>query len=295
MGKAVTRTRRLFCFGLGFSAAVLAGRLAAAGWEVAGTVRTKDRAAELRARGFDVHLFDGAGPTVPRRALMDASHILASVPPGQGGDPVLAHYSDTIAEIGSLVWLGYFSTTGVYGTRDGGWVNEASPLRPTGPRGRRRVEAERRWVDLWRGRGVAVHVFRLAGIYGPGRNAFLDLRRATAKRIDKPGQVFSRIHVDDVAVAVEASMANPRPGAVYNLCDDAPAPPADVVAYAARLMGVEPPPLVPFEQAELSPMARSFYADNKRVRNDLIKRELGVELSYPDYKAGLDALFRAKE
>lgn len=289
----MTGTRHFFCFGMGFSAAVLAGRLAAEGWGVAGTVRTKDRATQLRARGFDVHLFDGTKPIVPQRALDGASHILASVPPDEGGDPVLAHYGDTIPELGSLVWLGYLSTTGVYGTRDGGWVNEASALRPSGPRGRRRVEAERRWLELWRSRGVPVHIFRLAAIYGPGRNALVDLRRGTAKRIDKPGQVFSRIHVDDVASVVEASMASPRPGAVYNLCDDAPAAPADVVAYAARLMGVEPPPLVPVEKADMSPMARSFYADNKRVRNDLIKRELGVKLSYPTYQAGLDALFRA--
>jgi nucleoside-diphosphate-sugar epimerase len=166
-------------------------------------------------------------------------------------------------------------------------------LRPTGTRGRRRVAAETAWLDLWRDRGVPVHIFRLAGIYGPGRNPFDALRAGTAKRIVKPGQVFSRIHVDDLAGVLIASIAQPRPGGVYNVCDDAPASPADVIAHAAGLLGVTPPPLVAFEQAELSPMARSFYADNKRVSNALIKSELGVSLRYPDYRAGHAAILAA--
>ena len=154
------------------------------------------------------------------------------------------------------------------------------------------MEAEAGWLDLWRGFGLPVHVFRLAGIYGPGRSAFDALREGRAQRIDTPGQVFSRIHVDDIAAVLEASIRRPRPGAIYNLCDDDPAPPADVIAFAAGLMGVAPPPLVPFEEAKLSDMARSFYADNKRVRNDLVKSELGVTLAYPDYRSGLRAILK---
>jgi nucleoside-diphosphate-sugar epimerase len=193
----------------------------------------------------------------------------------------------------SLAWVGYLSTTGVYGDRDGGWVDETSELRPSGARGRRRVAAETAWLDLWRDRGVPVHIFRLAGIYGPGRSPFDALRAGTAKRIVKPGQVFSRIHVDDLASVLLSSIARPRPGAVYNVCDDEPASPADVVAHAAQLLGAPPPPLVSFDEAALSPMARSFYADNKRVSNALIKTELGVRLRYPDYRAGLAAILAA--
>ena len=183
-----------------------------------------------------------------------------------------------------LSWLGYLSTTGVYGDRGGGWVDETAQLLPTGERGRRRVAAEKGWLDLWQDRGVPVHIFRLAAIYGPGRSAFDALRAGTARRIDKPGQVFSRIHVADLASVLIASMERPRPGAVYNVCDDDPAPPAAVVAYAAELLGIEPPPLVPLDAAGLSPMARSFYDDNKRVANRLLKTELGVTLRYPDYR-----------
>ncbi len=188
--------------------------------------------------------------------------------------------------------MGYLSTTGVYGDRDGGWVDEEAPLEPTGARGRKRVAAEAAWLALRRDHGVPVHLFRLAGIYGPGRNALATVQAGRAKRIDKPGQVFSRIHVDDIATVLEASMARPNPGRAYNVCDDEPAPPAEVIAHACDLLGVAPPPLVPFEQAELSAMARSFYRDNKRVSNRRIKQELGVKLAYPGYKAGLAALLR---
>jgi nucleoside-diphosphate-sugar epimerase len=218
------------------------------------------------------------------------THLLVSVPPGLAGDPVLAVHGDDIAGIEDLAWLGYLSTTGVYGDRGGGWVDETAELSPSGERGRRRVAAEAGWLELWRDRGVPVHIFRLAGIYGPGRNPFDALRAGTAKRIDKPGQVFSRIHVADLASVLVASIARPRPGAVYNVCDDDPAAPEAVVAHAAALLGLPEPPLVPLEVAELSAMARSFYDDNKRVSNRLIKNELGVTLRYPDYRAGLAAI-----
>ncbi len=203
-------------------------------------------------------------------------------------------HADDIAALPGLRWLGYLSTTGVYGDRGGGWVDESSALLPSGERGRRRVASEQGWLDLWRRRGVPVHVFRLAAIYGPGRSPFAALRAGTAKRIAEPGQVFSRIHVADLAHVLSASIALPRPGAVYNVCDDEPAAPEAVVAFAAGLLGLAPPPIVALDAAELSPMARSFYDDNKRVRNGLIKNELGVELRFPDYRAGLAAILAAE-
>jgi nucleoside-diphosphate-sugar epimerase len=279
----------LFCFGFGYSALALARRLIASGWAVTGTCRSAEKAAVLREAGFPAVFFDRDQP-FDAMALDGVTHLLVSVPPDAAGDPVLARHGDDIAALPGLSWLGYLSTTGVYGDRGGSWVDETASLLPTGERGRRRVAAEQGWLGLWHDRGVPVHIFRLAGIYGPGRSVFEALRAGTAKRIDKPGQIFSRIHVEDLATVLMASMEKPRPGAVYNVCDDDPAPPQAVVAHAARLLGVPPPPLVPFEAAGLSPMARSFYDDNKRVSNRLIKTELGVRLRYPDFRAGLAAI-----
>ena len=278
----------LLCFGFGYSARALAGRAAAAGWRLAGTSRSPSDTAD-----YPCHRLDRDHP-LPAAAFAGVTHILISVPPDAEGDPVLDRHGDDIAALPGLGWLGYLSTTGVYGDRGGDWVDETSELRPSGERGRRRAAAEADWLDLWRKHGVPVHIFRLAAIYGPGRSPFDALRTGAAKRIDKPGQVFSRIHVEDLASAMLASIARPRPGAVYNVCDDEPAAPADVVAYAAALLGGPPPPLVPFEEAGLSPMARSFYDDNKRVSNALIKKELGVEWRYPDYRAGLAAILAAE-
>ena len=255
-----------------------------------GTCRSTERQASLRESGFSAVLFDRNRP-LDATALNRVTHLLVSIPPDAAGDPVLALHGKDIATLaGRLSWLGYLSTTGVYGDRGGGWVDETAELLPTGERGRRRVTAEQGWLELWHDRGMPVHIFRLAAIYGPGRSAFDALRAGTAKRIDKPGQVFSRIHVEDLANVLIASMERPRPGAVYNVCDDDPAPPEAVVANAAELLGLAPPPLVPLEAAGLSPMARSFYDDNKRVANRLIKTELGVSLRYPDYRIGLAAI-----
>lgn len=282
---------RLFCFGLGYSALALARRLLAQGWSVAGTTRSEDKAEFLSAEGIEVHLFDRGRPLEnPAAALAGTSHLLSSVPPDAAGDPVLDHHRSDIAAFESLAWLGYLSTTGVYGDRGGDWVDEESELTPTGERGRRRAAAEEAWLDLWERDALPVHLFRLAGIYGPGRSALESVRNGTARRIDKPGQVFSRIHVDDIAAVLRASIARPRPGAAYNLCDDEAAPPQEVIAYACELLGREPPPLVPFQEAQLSDMARSFYRDNKRVSNARIKDELGVALAYPNYREGLRAL-----
>jgi nucleoside-diphosphate-sugar epimerase len=286
---ALSAGSHLFCFGLGYSALALARLLACEDWTVSGASRSVANAAELRALGFAAEVFD-RDHALPAQALSGVTHILVSIPPDATGDPVLDRHRDDIAALSALVWLGYLSTTGVYGDRGGGWVDESSALLPTGERGRRRVSAERGWLDLRRKRDVPVHIFRLAAIYGPSRSPFAALRSGTAKRIDKAGQVFSRIHVDDLARVLRASIARPRPGAVYNVCDDEPAPPEAATAFAAELLGIPAPPLVPFDEAELSPMARSFYDDNKQVSNALIKSELGVTLRYPDYRAGLAAI-----
>lgn len=286
---------RLFCFGLGYTARALARALVADGWEVAGTCRAGEGGDKHLEPGVPVIPFERARPLAdPAAALAGATHILSSIPPEEAGDPVLDVHGPDIKAVGpSLEWIGYLSTTGVYGDRGGGWVDETSALRPTGERGRRRARAEAGWLALWRDHGLPVHVFRLAGIYGPGRSALDAVRTGRARRIVKPGQVFSRVHVADIVQVLRASIARPDPGAVYNVCDDLPAPPEDVIAFACGLLGVESPPPVPFEEAELSEMARSFYADNKRVRNARIKRELGVRLKYPDYRAGLEALLEA--
>ncbi len=280
---------RLFCFGLGYTAGFLATALQRDGWAIAGTRREEGGAALGDAI---IHRFERGRPLADiADRLAGTTHVLVSVPPDQTGDPVLAEHGRDLARLPGLRWLGYLSTTGVYGDRGGGWVDETSPMAPTGPRGRQRVAAEQGWLALWRERGLPVHIFRLAGIYGPGRNALETVRAGRAQRIDKPGQVFSRIHVDDIVAALRASMAAPAPGAVYNLCDDDPAPPEAVIAFACELLGVAPPPLVPFAEARLSPMARSFYDDNKRVSNRRLKMELGVRLLYPSFREGLRALW----
>ena len=276
--------RHLLCFGLGYTARALAERLADRGWRVSGTSRNPQEPDTLR---FDRdHPLGSAG-------FAGATHILVSIPPDGAGDPVLDRHGDDIATLPGLAWLGYLSTTGVYGDRAGGWVDERSELRPSGARGRRRVAAEAGWQDLRRRRGVPLHIFRLAGIYGPGRSPFDALRAGKARRIDKPGQVFSRIHVEDLASVLVASITRPRAGAIYNVCDDDPAAPAAVVAHAASLLRLPEPPLVPFASAGLSPMAKSFYDDNKRVSNALIKEELGIVLRQPNYRDGLAAILAA--
>ncbi|WP_303977068.1 SDR family oxidoreductase [Dongia mobilis] len=278
----------LFCFGLGFSARHLAQRLLARGWRVSGTCRSPEKQRALAEIGITAHLFDRDRPLSNLPSLLeDVTDLLSSVPPDAAGDPVIdLHRAEIARAAGHLAWIGYLSTTGVYGDKDGAWVDESSPLQPSGERGQRRQRAETAWGSL----PQPAHLFRLAGIYGPGSSALDTVRAGKARRVIKPGQVFSRIHVADIAAILEASMARPNPGAAYNVCDDDPAPPAEVVAYACQLLGVLPPPEVPYETADLSPMARSFYDDNKRVHNERIKRELGVELAFPSYRLGLETL-----
>ena len=262
-----------------------------AGWSLAGTCRTADGCRALADAGVDAVPFSREAPLADAAVCLEgATHILLSVPPDAEGDPALDCHGADIAAVRGVEWIGYLSTTGVYGDTGGAWVDETATPAPTGARGRRRLAAENAWLAFGARHGLAVHVFRLAGIYGPGRNALATVRRGAAKRIDKPGHVFSRIHVHDIAQVLAASIARPRAGAIYNVCDDEPARAADVVAHACALLGIAPPPLTPLEDADLSPMARSFYADNRRVSNARIKNELGVALRYPDYRAGFASL-----
>jgi nucleoside-diphosphate-sugar epimerase len=283
--------RKLFAFGLGFSAQELASRLAARGWAIAGTARDEGNITKARAQGYEMVRFaNGPGNRDVTRLLQGATHIVHSIPPGHDGDPVLAHYRDQIATIGTLEWIGYLSTVGVYGDQEGRWVDETTPPKPNSDRTEARVEAEEAWLQFGEETGIPSHVFRLAGIYGPGRSAFDKLVAGTARRVKKDGQVFSRIHVADIASVLEASIARPRAGAIYNVADDEPAAPEAVVAYAAELLGVPPPPEVEFAEADLSPVARSFYEGSRRITNARIKSELGVKLRYPTYREGLAAL-----
>ena len=284
-------TNTLLSFGHGYSASALAQVLIAQGWRVIGTTRSTEKTEKLRAQGVEPVIWRGQDVSA---ALAEASHVLISAGPNADGDPVLNALRGEIATVApNLRWVGYLSTTGVYGDHQGGWVDEATPLTPSTARGQLRVQAEAAWQDLAAEAGLPLHIFRLAGIYGPGRGPFAKVRNGTARRIIKPNQVFSRIHVDDIAQVLAASIAKPNPGAIYNLCDDDPAPPEDVIAYAAELLGVPVPPAVDFETAEMTPMARSFYAESKRVNNERIKSELGVVLKHPNYRKGLRALLNA--
>ena len=279
---------RLFCFGLGYTARRLALHLMAKGWDVACTVRDERRLKEIEGLGIESFLFDRGRPLKnPQSTLMSATHLLSSVPPDPKGDTVLDLHEEIIADLGhTFKWIGYLSTTGVYGNRNGGTVREGDALQPTSARASFRVEAESRWL------GLNAHIFRIAGIYGPKRCALEDVRQGRAKRIDKPGQVFSRIHVDDLGRILAASMASPEAGEIYNVCDDEPAPPIQVITFACELLGVKPPLVQSFEEAkkEMSPMALTFWADNKRVDNRRIREDLGVQLLYPDYRQGLRAI-----
>lgn len=276
-------TKTLLSIGHGYCAQRLAPRLIDRGWQVIGTTRSTQKAQDLAQTGITPVIWPGTD-LAPLLDRVDT--VLVSAGPGAQGDPVLASLSGAFRRAHHLQWVGYLSTTGVYGDHQGGWVDEETPLAPSTARGQARMQAEAQWQAL----GLPLHIFRLAGIYGPGRGPFSKVRAGTARRIIKPGQVFSRIHVDDIATVLMASLDRPNPGAIYNLCDDDPAPPQDVIAHAATLLGLPVPPAIAFDQAEMTPMARSFYAESKRVRNDRVKSELGVRLAFPDYKTGLAAM-----
>jgi hypothetical protein len=277
---AIVMKKHMLFFGFGFSAEALARRLDPAIWQISGTSRSVEGAAKIAARGHTGLAF-GDMDMIPATV----THIVSSVPPDTQGDPVLRKFSGQLAARAKYFeWVAYLSTTGVYGDHGGAWVDEDTPLTPNTERGHRRQTAETAWLEL------PVHIFRLAGIYGPGRNALESLKDGTAKRVIREGQVFSRIHVEDIAGILEASMAHPNPGRAYNVADNESCPPQDVITYGAELLGIPPPPEIPFENAELSPMARSFFMDSKRVSNARVKDELGYEFLFPDYRVGLKSL-----
>lgn len=278
----------LLSLGHGYSARSLEDRLLPRGWTIIGTTRSPDKAAQMEARGLTPLIWPGSPLPLER-----ATHLLTSVAPGNG-DPVLAAHEAEIAAASHLQWVGYLSTVGVYGDRQGGWVNEDAKLDATSARSVARIRAEAAWQALCDRAGLRLHIFRLAGIYGPGRGPFEKLRSGRAQMVIKPGQYFSRIHYDDIGQALDLAIHSDQPSRIWNLCDDAPAPPQDVLRHAAALLHMAPPPEVPFDQAEMSPMARSFYADSKRVHNDRIKRDLGLKLIHPDYQTGLAAILRAE-
>ncbi len=311
----MTQAGHILFLGLGYVAGQVARRLEGRGWRISGTARDEAALAAIRARGWRGWLFDGTAP-LPAEAWEGVAHVLSSVPPvlprgtahrpaspsalaeeGACIDPVLAALGGQLrARASMLEWVGYLSTVGVYGDHGGAWVDEETPPRPVSVRGRCRLEAERAWLALHDEAGLPVHIFRLPGIYGPGRGPLEKARQAARKAlVVRPGQVFSRIHVDDLADALLASMARPHPGRIYNVTDDEAAPPHEVALFAHRLLGLAPPPLVPFEEAELSPMARSFYGESKRVSNRRLKEELGWKPRHATYREGLQALLEREE
>jgi nucleoside-diphosphate-sugar epimerase len=282
---------RLFCFGLGYSAQALGRQLIARGWRVGGTARTGDSAKALAVAGFEAVVFDGHAPSPEvSDALEPATHVLLSIPPDAGGDPALLHHARDIEASPSVQWIGYLSTVGVYGDYGGAWIDETTPATPAQARSRWRLAAETAWLALRQRSGKRVQVFRLPGIYGPGRSAIERVREGKAQRVVKPGQVFNRVHVDDIAGALAAAIAGHGANDIYNVTDDEPAPPQDVIAYAAGLLHMPAPPEIAFEDAKLSPMAASFYAENKRVSNARMCNELGVTLKFPSYREGLLAI-----
>jgi nucleoside-diphosphate-sugar epimerase len=286
---------RLLAVGLGYSASAVVARLGPQGWRIAGSARSEAGIATIRAAGNEAVLFSGDAPSPALcTPLREATHLLLSAPPGADGDPLLIHHRADLLAAPHLAWIGYFSTVGVYGDHDGAWVDESTPPQPGSARSRSRAAAEQAWQDFAVARGLSLAIFRLSGIYGPRRNALTKLKAGTERRIHKPGQVFNRIHVEDIAGAVEGAIAR-HAGGIFNVTDDEPAPPEDVIAFAAELLGMEPPPLIDWQDAELSAMGRSFYMENRRVGNVRLKDVLCYALAYPTYREGLRALLAASQ
>ncbi|MEP4769311.1 MAG: SDR family oxidoreductase [Roseibium sp.] len=280
---------RLFVFGVGFSSKAFIEEVRKDFDWIGGTTRTPEKADDLRANGIEPFLFDGekSGEGIAD-ALKQATHILVSIGPNEAGDPTFNQHGDNIAA-SKAKWIGYLSTVGVYGNHDGDWVDETTQCKPVSVRSKQRVAAEETWLNFSKTNGIPVQIFRLSGIYGPGRNALENFKKGRARRLVKPGQVFNRIHVSDIAGAVSAAMTEPTTR-IFNITDDEPAPPQDVVTFAADLLGLAPPPEIPFETADLTPMARSFYGENKRVSNQRIKDEFGYKFRHPNYRTALKSL-----
>jgi nucleoside-diphosphate-sugar epimerase len=284
--------KKLFCFGFGYSAQGLARNLSPLGWEIAGTCREGGKLIELSQKGWNGFIFDNhtSNSKLPK-IFWESSHLLVSIPP-KSTDIVLDKFHSDIIKKDNLQWIGYLSTTGVYGNKDGELVDEESALNPSMDRAKRRLEAEIRWLELFKEHDIPVHIFRCVGIYGPGRNPLQTVRNGLGKRIEKPGYKFSRIHVEDLASVLTASINKPNPGSVYNVCDDLPMESRHITEYACELLEADLPPLIPFDDANLSDMAKSFYLDRKTISNQKIKDELEVTLKYPNYKIGLNSLLR---
>lgn len=287
-----------FFFGLGFSslASVEAMRADGAFADISGTVRSAEKAGALAGQGIGARLFDGTArsPAVAEALRQGITHIVQSIAPDEDGDPVLRCHREDLDAARDLQWLCYYSTVGVYGDFDGAWIDESAPLVPRNMRSDRRVLAEQAWRDYAASRGVPLTILRLAGIYGPGRSTFDKLRAGTARRVIKPGQVFNRIHVADIA-RITTLAAKARLDGTFNLADDEPAPPQDVIQLGAQMIGLPVPPDLPYDTAEMTPMQRSFYRDNKRVSNRAIKQALGIDLLYPDYRSGLKQILESEK
>jgi len=288
--------KKLFCFGFGYTCDYLERLLHPNGvesteekWEVWGTTSSVEKGERFAERDIHMILQDQEQVMSDIDALLQGTtHLLISVPPKNLGCPIFRSYFRDIARLDSLEWIGYLSTTGVYGNQNGGWVDEKSEVRPSTIRGSRRAKAEEQWLSLVRRYDAPTHLFRLSGIYGEGRSALDSIQAGIARRIYKEGHVFNRIHVEDIAQTLVASMKNPQKGgAIYNVSDDEPAASHEIISEAAEILDVEEPPLVDIEYANLAPMTASFYSDNKRIRNNKIKEELGIELKYPTYREGL--------
>lgn len=293
------KRKRLFCFGYGYTCDYLGHILkqqAGQRWTLSGTTRDSEKRKSLLLRRIRAHIFDYECPLPdPYLVLKDVTHLLISTPPGDAGDPSFLVHGDDLAHLPNLEWIGYLSTTAVYGDRGGRQVDETSEIQPTSRRGTRRAVAEEQWLSLYHSHGLPVHIFRLSGIYGPGSSALDSVRAGMARRIDKPGQVFNRVHVEDIAQALSASFARPNPGSIYNLADDNPEPSHEVIKYACELLGKEPPPCIPYEEVDMAPIARSFYEDNKFILNNKIKNELGITLKYPNFRKGLEGCLEAEK
>ena len=280
--------KTLFSFGHGYSAQTLEPALLKSGWRIFGTTRSAEKKQVFESRGVTGINLETESVSAQ---LLESSHLLVSAGPGTEGDPLLQNYAeDLLAAAANITKIVYLSTTGVYGDHGGDWVDETTALTPATKRGVARVEAEQTWQEFATDQDIPLVILRLAGIYGPGRGPFSKLRAGTARRIIKEGQVFSRIHVDDIAQTIASVLNRPESSGIYNVCDDDPAPPQDVLGYAAELLNLPIPPEEDFETAQMTPMARSFYAESKKVRNDKMKQELGITLNYPDYKSGLRSL-----
>jgi len=284
------KDKHIFCFGFGYVANFMAARLAHLGCKISGTTTDPDKKKFLENMGYKMWLFDHYHmiPDV-LGALKDVTHILISIPPNEEGDFVYNVFGQDMPMLKNLEWVGYLSAASVYGNHDGAWVSEETPPAPTSRRGSLRMEAEENWYSLHLSDKIPLHIFRLAGIYGPGRSAIDAVKSGTARRLDKPGHVFNRIHVEDIVQVLVASMMHPNPVSIYNVSDDMPTPSQEIIQFACNLLGMDSPPLEQFTQTDMAPIMRSFYSDNKRIRNDKIKNELNVNLLYPDYKKGLQA------